>query len=158
MASPSSLGNRRARRGSVSQNITHTAVGFMSSNGVLPSSPPAPSHPLRLSISFCPLLLQLQPTHLLAPHPPTPVSPRSPHSGAVLSQFVAPSSPPQKHCHHQLSNPSPPPSSPHTTTILAISEGLDKDLYSIIHIQGGEVGGGTRHAHKYRVTPRLKIQ
>lgn len=38
MAFPSSLGNRRARRGSVSQNITHTAVGFMSSNGVLPSS------------------------------------------------------------------------------------------------------------------------
>lgn len=36
---PCSLGNRRARRGSVSQNITHTAVGFMSKQWCTPFLP-----------------------------------------------------------------------------------------------------------------------
>lgn len=59
--------------------------------------------------------------------------------------------------HHPVFHQWPPPSPSLPHAISAFSERLDKDLYTIIHSQGGE-GGGTRHAHKYRVTPGLKIQ
>lgn len=63
----SSLGNRRARRGSVSQNITHTAVGFMSSDGA-PLLPPRPSQPLSSLFS----------TVCFLPPPPPPPPPITP--------------------------------------------------------------------------------
>lgn len=50
MASPCSLGNRRARRGLVSQNITHTAVGFMSKQWRALFLPPSPPHLLSLTV------------------------------------------------------------------------------------------------------------
>lgn len=120
-----------------------------------PFLPPSPSHLLLLS--FYPLLHQSpppHPTHARLPLVTTKWCCSSPVCAILKTTNPFP---PPNHCHHQLFHPSPPPltSSPHTT-ILAISEGLDKDLYSITHIEGG--GGGTLYAHKYRVTPRLKIQ
>lgn len=64
MASPSSLGNRRARRGSVSQNITHTAVSFMSSNGVSPF--PLPLLFILILFLFLFLLTSSSHTHTLS--------------------------------------------------------------------------------------------
>lgn len=92
MASPSSLGNRRARRGSVSQNITHTAVGFMSSNGALLSSLPLP---LILFYLFLPS--SLRPPPFLPPSMPlTPLG----HRTVVL---FFPSL-----CHFKTTPPTPP--------------------------------------------------
>lgn len=151
----SSLGNRRARRGSVSQNITHTAVGFMSSDGA-PLLPPRPSQPLSslflLSVSYPPPPPPITPLHLVTTQwcCSFPVC-----AASKTTTLPFPN-------HHRLHRPSPPasPSSPCLTppSLPSLRDQTRTCTPSFIGGGGGGGGGRTPHAHKYGVTLRLKYQ